>query len=75
MTANLVVQVCLEPKLIGVALESTSVTADLVDAHGRLRRVSARPRTDVVRRFVKPVSDVVRSSDGAVLALSGQRRL
>ena len=30
MTANLVVQVCLEPKLVGVALERDSVTARLV---------------------------------------------
>ncbi len=34
MTANLVVQVCLEPKLVGVALEHESVTARLVSAGG-----------------------------------------
>ena len=32
MTANLVVQVCMEPKLVGVALEHESVTAGLVSA-------------------------------------------
>ena len=30
MTANLVVQVCLEPKLVGVAIEAESTTAALV---------------------------------------------
>ena len=34
MTANLVVQVCIEPKLVGVALERESVTARLVAAGG-----------------------------------------
>ena len=34
MTANLVVQVCVEPKLVGVALEHDSVTARLVTAGG-----------------------------------------
>ena len=32
----------------------------------------ARADRDVVRRFVKPVTDVERAPDGAVLALSGQ---
>ncbi len=73
MTANLVVQVCMEPKLVGVAVERESVTARLVQA-GRSFTVSLLARTDrdVVRRFVKPVQDVERAPDGAVLALSGQ---
>jgi len=73
MTANLVVQVCIEPKLVGVAIERESVTARLVQA-GRSFTVSLLARTDrdVVRRFVKPVTDVERAPDGAVLALSGQ---
>ena len=72
MAANLVVQVCMEPKLVGVALEEDSVTARLVAA-GRGFTVSllARSERDVVRRFVKPVQEVDRSPDGAVLALSG----
>jgi flavin reductase (DIM6/NTAB) family NADH-FMN oxidoreductase RutF len=72
MTANLVVQVCLEPKLVAVAIEATSVTADLV-ARGGAFSISLLERADrdVVRRFVKPVTDVERGADGAVVALSG----
>jgi flavin reductase (DIM6/NTAB) family NADH-FMN oxidoreductase RutF len=72
MTANLVVQVCLEPKLVGVALEAESVTADLVTRSGAFTVcLLARPDKDVVRRFVKPVSEVERAADGTVTALSG----
>jgi flavin reductase (DIM6/NTAB) family NADH-FMN oxidoreductase RutF len=72
MTANLVVQVCLEPKLVAVAVEREAVTMRLVRDGGAFS-ISLLPRTerDVVRRFVKPVVDVERSPDGAVLALSG----
>jgi flavin reductase (DIM6/NTAB) family NADH-FMN oxidoreductase RutF len=73
MTANLVVQVCIEPKLVGVALEHESVTSRLVAAGGGFTlSLLARTDRDVVRRFVKPVTDVGRAPDGAVLALSGQ---
>jgi flavin reductase (DIM6/NTAB) family NADH-FMN oxidoreductase RutF len=72
MTANLVVQVCLEPKLVGVALEADSVTAGLVAA-GDAFSISLLDRADrdVVRRFVKPVTEVERSADGTVVSLSG----
>jgi flavin reductase (DIM6/NTAB) family NADH-FMN oxidoreductase RutF len=72
MTANLVVQVCLEPKLLAVALERESVTARLV-AEGGAFSVSLLERGDreVVRRFVKPVKDVERAADGTVTALAG----
>jgi flavin reductase (DIM6/NTAB) family NADH-FMN oxidoreductase RutF len=73
MTANLVVQVCMEPKLVGVAVERDSVTAGLVSEGGGFTvSLLARGDRDVVRRFVKPVADVERSPEGAVLALSGQ---
>ena len=75
MTANLVVQVCMEPKLVGVALEHDSVTAGLVEAGGGFTvSMLARTERDVVRRFVKPVADehVERAPDGVVLALSGR---
>ena len=72
MTANLVVQVCLEPKLVGVAVERDSVTAGLVAAGGAFSiSLLRRGDRDVVRRFVKPVTEVERDPDGAVLALSG----
>ena len=72
MTANLVVQVCIEPKLVAVALERESVTLRLVRAGGAFTvSLLERSERDVVRRFVKPVVDVERSPDGAVLAMSG----
>ncbi len=73
MTANLVVQVCVEPKLVGVALERDSVTARLVAAGGGFSvSLLARTDRDVVRRFVKPVEEVERHPDGGSLVLSGQ---
>ena len=72
MTANLVVQVCLEPKLVGVALERDSMTARLVAASGAFT-ISLLPRgdRDVVRRFVKPVTDINRAADGVIVAMAG----
>ncbi len=73
MTANLVVQVCLEPKLVAVAVEAGSVTAGLVDRSGAFTVcLLSRQDKDVVRRFVKPVHEVVRSAEGTVTALSGR---
>jgi flavin reductase (DIM6/NTAB) family NADH-FMN oxidoreductase RutF len=73
MTANLVVQVCIEPKLVAVALERESVTMRLVREGGAFS-VSLLPRTEraVVRHFVKPVVDVETSADGAVVAMARQ---
>jgi flavin reductase (DIM6/NTAB) family NADH-FMN oxidoreductase RutF len=72
MTANLVVQVCLEPKLVAAAIETDSVTADLVTRSGSFAlSLLARADKAVVRRFVKPVRDVERDGDGPVVALSG----
>jgi flavin reductase (DIM6/NTAB) family NADH-FMN oxidoreductase RutF len=73
MTANLVTQVSLEPKLVAAAIEADSVTAGLVTSAGAFT-LSLLDRADkaVVRRFVKPVQEVTRDGDGAVVALSGQ---
>jgi flavin reductase (DIM6/NTAB) family NADH-FMN oxidoreductase RutF len=72
MTANLVMQVCLEPKLVAVALEAESVTADLVTRSDAFAvSLLARQDKDVVRRFVKPVHEVVRSDEGAVVVMAG----
>jgi flavin reductase (DIM6/NTAB) family NADH-FMN oxidoreductase RutF len=74
MTANLVMQVCLEPKLVAVALERESRTAGLVSRSGVFAvSLLRRSDRDVVRRFVKPVLDdrVVRSEDGTVLTMAG----
>lgn len=73
MTANLVVQVCTEPRLVAVALERDSLTARLVtDGGGFALSLLPRSQRDVVRRFVKPVRDVERAPDGTVTALAGQ---
>jgi flavin reductase len=72
MTANLVVQVCLEPKLVAVAVETEAVTADLVRRGGAFTvSLLARQDKDMVRRFVKPVHDVARDEDGTVVAMAG----
>jgi flavin reductase (DIM6/NTAB) family NADH-FMN oxidoreductase RutF len=72
MTANLVVQVCLEPKLVGVAIESESTTAGLIGQSGAFA-ISLLERTEkeVVRRFVKPVVEVERDASGEVTSLTG----
>ena len=72
MTANLVVQVCTEPKLVAVAIEQGAVTMRLVRDGGAFS-VSLLPRTDraLVRHFAKPVVDVERADDGTVRTMSG----
>ena len=73
MTASLVVQVCIEPKLVAAAIETEAVTTDLVTRSGAFAiSLLARQSRDVVRRFVKPVSEVERDGDGNPLAMSGQ---
>jgi flavin reductase len=72
MTANLVVQVCLEPKLVAAAVEAESVTADLVGQSGAFTvSLLARSDKDVVRRFVKSVHEVGRADDGTVTTMAG----
>jgi flavin reductase (DIM6/NTAB) family NADH-FMN oxidoreductase RutF len=73
MTANLVLQVCLTPRLVAAAIEATSVTAGLVTASGAFTiSLLARSEKDVVRRFVKPVTDVERADDGSLSLMSGR---
>jgi flavin reductase (DIM6/NTAB) family NADH-FMN oxidoreductase RutF len=72
MTANLVVQVCLQPKLVAVAIESESVTAGLISQSNTFAiSLLDRAEKDVVRRFVKPVSDVGRDAAGAITTMAG----
>jgi flavin reductase (DIM6/NTAB) family NADH-FMN oxidoreductase RutF len=73
MTANLVVQVATDPKLVAVAVDVTAVTCRLVDAGGCFS-VSILDRADraVVRRFVKPVTDITVGPDGRVTAMAGE---
>ena len=59
MTVSWVTQVCLDPKVLGVGVEASSVTHRLVSEGGTFS-LSLLPREQraVVRRFVKPVQDV-----------------
>jgi len=72
MTANLVVQVSTGPKLIGAAIDATSVTRGLVEAGGAFT-VSLLARGDraLVRRFVKPVADVECDPAGRATSMAG----
>ena len=72
MTANLVVQVATEPKLVAVALEREAVTLRLV-LEGGAFSISLLPRTErtAVRHFAKPAVDVERSDAGVVATMSG----
>jgi flavin reductase (DIM6/NTAB) family NADH-FMN oxidoreductase RutF len=73
MTANLVVQVSIDPKLVAVALERESVTLRLVEAGGSFSlSMLRRDDRDIVRRFAKPVTEVERDDRGALVALSGR---
>jgi flavin reductase (DIM6/NTAB) family NADH-FMN oxidoreductase RutF len=72
MTANWVMQVASAPKLVAVAVESTSLTRELIDQGGGFS-VSVLPVTEraVIRRFVKPVREVELDADGSASALQG----
>ena len=56
MTANWVTQVSFDPKLVGVGVEKTAFTHELVSAGGvfSLNTISREDRA-IVRKFVKPV--------------------
>lgn len=73
MTANLVMQVSLAPKLVAVAVEAEARTCALVTLGGCFA-VSLLRRADrsVVRRFVKPVSDVDLGADGKPSVMAGE---
>ena len=73
MTANWVMQVAVTPKLVAVSVERGSVTGALI-AEGGGFSVSVLSRADrsVVRRFVKPVEDVVVDPSGAALSMQGE---
>ena len=73
MTANWVMQVATSPKLVAVAVESGSVTRDLIERGGSFS-VSLLARSDrsLVRRFVKPARDVVTDGDGVATSIQGE---
>jgi flavin reductase (DIM6/NTAB) family NADH-FMN oxidoreductase RutF len=73
MTANWVMQVATAPKLVAVAVETTAVTRQLIELGGRFS-VSVLPQSEraVIRRFVKPVRDVVLDAGGVATSLQGE---
>ena len=73
MTANWVMQVATSPKLVAVAVETGSVTHELIAAGGAFS-VGLLGRDDraLVRRFVKPVREVEVGRDGVATALQGE---
>jgi flavin reductase (DIM6/NTAB) family NADH-FMN oxidoreductase RutF len=55
MTASLVTQLAIDPKLIGVSVETSSRTAELIEESGRFAlSLLAREDRGLVRKFVKP---------------------
>jgi flavin reductase (DIM6/NTAB) family NADH-FMN oxidoreductase RutF len=73
MTASLVVQVAIDPKLIGVSVDRLARTCGLVSAGGAFS-VNLLDRDDraLVRRFVKPVEDVTDDGQGCATTMNGE---
>jgi len=73
MTANWVMQVATTPKLVAVAVESDSLTRELIEAGGSFSvSLLARSERGLVRRFVKPVRDMDVDDRGAATSLQGE---
>jgi flavin reductase (DIM6/NTAB) family NADH-FMN oxidoreductase RutF len=72
MTANQVVQVSTDPKIVAVGIDAQALTAVLI-RQGRSFSVSLLQREDraLVRRFVKPATEVEVEGDRAV-RISGE---
>ena len=73
MTCNWVMQVATSPKLVAVAVESGSMTRDLIERGGSFS-VSLLARSDrsLVRRFVKPVRDIETDAAGVATSMQGE---
>ena len=67
MTASLVSQVCVDPKLVGAAVERSSRTHELIEK-GECFALAMIARADrtIVRKFVKPADD-----DRGAMTLNG----
>ncbi len=72
MTANWVMQVATAPRLVVLSVETTSLTCQLIRGSGRFS-VSLLARDDraLVRKFVKPATEVTRQSTGALQSIQG----
>lgn len=73
MTANLVVQVSTTPAAVAVAVESGSVTCNLIEDGGAFTVcILDRQDRSLVRRFVKPVDQVGRDTGGSIVSIQGE---
>jgi flavin reductase (DIM6/NTAB) family NADH-FMN oxidoreductase RutF len=73
MTCNWVMQVATSPKLVAVAVESGSMTRDLIERGGSFSVcLLARSDRGLVRRFVKPVRDIEIDAAGVATAMQGE---
>jgi flavin reductase (DIM6/NTAB) family NADH-FMN oxidoreductase RutF len=73
MVANLVMQVSTTPKLVAVAVETGAVTAGLIGESGVFSiSILARADRAMVRRFVKPATDVEFGPDQNVTIIQGE---
>jgi flavin reductase (DIM6/NTAB) family NADH-FMN oxidoreductase RutF len=72
MTISWVTQVAMDPKLVGIGVESAAVTHGLLVA-GRVFALSFLPRSQraVVRRFAKPVTESSVDDDTGVGTMQG----
>jgi flavin reductase (DIM6/NTAB) family NADH-FMN oxidoreductase RutF len=73
MTINWATQVSLDPKLVGVAIEGSALSHALL-VEGGVFTLSLVPRSErtVVRRFVKPVTDVELDDEQSKGTMQGQ---
>ena len=73
MTCNWAMQIATSPKLVAVAVESASVTRDLIERGGSFSvNLLARSDRSLVRRFVKPVRDVDVDAHGVATTMQGE---
>jgi flavin reductase (DIM6/NTAB) family NADH-FMN oxidoreductase RutF len=72
MTCSWVMQVAMSPKLVAAAIERSSVTLGLIEESGWFTvSVLAREDRALIRRFVKPVDDVVLDAEGRATSIQG----
>jgi flavin reductase (DIM6/NTAB) family NADH-FMN oxidoreductase RutF len=73
MTANWVMQVATAPKLVAFAVETGSLTRELVERGGGFSvSILGKEERSLVRRFVKPVADIELGDDGSVVSMAGE---
>ena len=72
MTCNWVVQMATSPKMVATGVEREAVTAGLIAEGGSFSvSILARDDRSLVRKFVKPVDDVVVGDDGVATTMQG----